>query len=202
MTGLLIHDDAAEVVGDLELLVHSEGAGVDAVDDGAAVGPVLGHGDPDVCAVEVNAARVVHVALTESDVLLGVAGLIHDKQVADSLARCAIVATCGVGYFTVGSRIWTVDRKMWSGVKAMPSVWNVGKLSFSLPVSCQLVLRSTPLKSSARAVLPAWWSPAPAAYAAAVPPMASAPMTVAITAAKTPRVPVVLMGCLSRVGQL
>src|ERR1035437_2825506 len=93
MTGLLIHDDAAEVVGDLELLVPSEGAGVDAVDDGAAVGPVLGHGDPDVCAVEVNAARVVHVALTESDVLLEVAGLIHDKQVADSLARCAIVAT-------------------------------------------------------------------------------------------------------------
>ena len=45
---------------------------------------------------------------------------------------------------------------MWSGVKAMPSVWKVGKLSLSLLVSCQFVLRVTLPKSSANAVSVAW----------------------------------------------
>ena len=43
----------------------------------------------------------------------------------------------------------------------MPSVWDVGKLSFSLDVSRQLVPRSTLLNASERAVsvlwLPALW---------------------------------------------
>lgn len=73
--GLLVHDDAAEVVRDRELLLYIQRSGVHAVDDGAAVGPVLGNGNPDVGAVEVDAARVVHVALAENDVLLEVPAL-------------------------------------------------------------------------------------------------------------------------------
>lgn len=55
----------------------------------------------------------------------------------DSLARRAVIAALGgAGEFTVGSRISTEDRKMWSAVKAMPSVWKVGKFSFSLRDGC------------------------------------------------------------------
>jgi hypothetical protein len=59
---------------------------------------------------------------------------------------------CGVGYLTVGSMISTEERKIRSPAKAMPSVWNVGKFSFSLLVCCQAVLRSTAPKAVASAV--------------------------------------------------
>ena len=59
------------------------------------VRPVLGHRDPDVGAVEVDAAGVVHVALAEGDVLLQVPLAVHDEQVPDALAGRAVVAADG-----------------------------------------------------------------------------------------------------------
>ena len=41
---------------------------------------------------------------------------------------------------------------MWSWLKAIPSVWYVGKFSFSLEVCCQSVARVTLLNASARTV--------------------------------------------------
>lgn len=80
----------AKVVLHLQLLAHVQGVRVDLVADGAAVGAVLGNRDPDVGAVKVDAAGVVHVALTQNDVLLEVPVLVHDEQVPDALARRAV----------------------------------------------------------------------------------------------------------------
>src|SRR6476661_3173909 len=86
---------------------------------------------------------------------------------------------------------------MWSGVKAMPSVWKVGKFSLSLPVSCQSVVRVTLPKVAARLVSAAWWTAPSVAWALA----AAAPPTVRVaTAARVvARVRVRFMG-ISRLG--
>ena len=77
-------------------------------------------------------------------------GLVHDEQVADALAGGAVVAVLRGG--VLHGRLEDLDGREEDvvGVKAMPSVWYVGKLSFSLPVSCQFVLRVTLPKSSGR----------------------------------------------------
>jgi len=92
VAALGVEDDAAEVVGHLELPADLECVGVEPVDDGARVRPVFRNGDPDAGAVVVDAAGVVPVALAEHDVLLQVAGMVDDEEVADALSDAPVVA--------------------------------------------------------------------------------------------------------------
>jgi len=70
---------------------------------------VLGDGNPDVLAVGVDAAGVVHVALAQDDVLLEVALVVHDEQVSDALAGCAVVAALRGG--VLDGRLDDLDRR-------------------------------------------------------------------------------------------
>jgi hypothetical protein len=91
VTGDRVADDTADVALHLELLVDVEGLEIDAVDDGAAVGAVLGHGNPHRAPVGVDAAGVVHVALAQDDVPLQVSLAVQHEHVADAAAGGTVV---------------------------------------------------------------------------------------------------------------
>jgi len=61
-------DEAADVIGIAEHFGRFQCVRIDAIDDRAAVGPILGYRHPDELAVEVDAARMIDRAFSQREI--------------------------------------------------------------------------------------------------------------------------------------
>src|SRR5205085_4756832 len=85
----------ADVIADADDLGSVHRARIDAVDDGTAVGTVLGDGHPEARAVVIEPTGMVDSALTEDEIGEAASGCVDPEEMTDALPGVAIATVDG-----------------------------------------------------------------------------------------------------------